>query len=99
MENESELDRYLKEIRRIGNDLDVAVRSAASDMDRLGREALRDAAENAKKGGKEAEQALLRLERELKEGGPNIRKEMEDLQRRMNEAVARVEQEIKRHIK
>lgn len=95
----SELDRYIREMKRIGSDLERAMRSAGSDMDRLGREALNEAAENAKRGGKEAEQALLRLEQELKAGGPNIRKGMDDLQQRMNEVAIRVEQEIKRRIK
>ena len=75
------------------------MRSAASDMDRLGREALQEATENAKRGAKEAEQALLRLESELKKGGPNIRKEMEDLSRRLGETVSRVEQEIGKRLK
>lgn len=95
----SELEKYLREVKRIGSDLDRAMRLAAADMDRLGREALNEAAQNAKLGGKEAEQALLRLEKELKEGGPSIKKEMEDLQRRMSEAATKVEQEIRRHIK
>ena len=94
----SELDKCLREIKRIGADLEKAMRSAASDMDRLGREALNGAVESAKVGGKEAEQALLRLEQELRQGGPNIKKEMEDLQHRMNEAVTRVEREIKKSL-
>jgi len=93
---ESDLDKYVKEIRRIGGDLERALRAAAQDLDRLGREALTEAAMNAKQGGKEAEQALLRLERDLREGGPNIRRGMEELQRRMNEAAAKLEEELKR---
>lgn len=100
MTNEgNELNRYLQEMKRIGKDLDKAMRAAAKDMDRLGRDALKDAENNAKLGAKEAEQALLRLEQDLKDGGPNIKKEMEDLQCRMTEMAARVEQEINRRIK
>jgi hypothetical protein len=95
----SDLDKYLSEIKRIGADLEQAIRKAASDMDRIGRDVLNDTVENARLGGKEAEQALLRLEKELKEGGPHIKKEMDDLQRRMNETASRVEQEIRRRLK
>ncbi len=66
---EGDLERYLRDIRRVGEDLEKAVRAAAKDLDRLGREVLEDTAANAKLGGKEAEEALLRLEKD-QEGGP-----------------------------
>ncbi len=96
---ESDLEKYLREIKRIGSSLDQSMKAAAADMDRLGREALKDATEMAKVGGKEAEQALLRLEQELKEGGPNIRREMDDVQRRLEEVASRLEQDLKRFLK
>jgi len=95
----SELEKYLHEMKRIGSDLEKVMRSAAGDIDRLGRDAVKEATENAKKGGVEAERALRRLEQEWKEGGPTIKKEMEDLQHLMNETVAKVEREIKKYLK
>lgn len=92
----SDLERYMMEIRKVGEDLDKAMRSAARDLDRLGKEVLGDAVHNAKLGGKEAEEALLRLEKDLQEGGPNLRREMDLLLKRMGEAAARVQRELNR---
>ncbi|OPX63732.1 MAG: hypothetical protein A4E30_00583 [Methanomassiliicoccales archaeon PtaB.Bin215] len=95
----SDLERYMQEIRKVGEDLEKALRAAAQDLDRLGREVLGDTVTNAKLGGKEAEEALLRLEKDLQEGGPNLRREMELLLKRLNEAAARVERELDRRDK
>lgn len=92
----SELERYMQEIRQVGENLEKAMRSAAQDLDRLGREVLGDTVSNAKLGGKEAEEALLRLEKDLQEGAPNLRREMELLLKRLGEAAARVERELDR---
>ena len=92
----SDLERYMQEIRQVGEDLEKAMRSAARDLDRLGREVLGDTVTNAKLGGKEAEEAFLRLEKDLQEGAPNLRREMDLLLKRMGEAAARVEKELKR---
>lgn len=92
----SDLERYMREIRQVGEDLEKALRSAAKDLDRLGREVLDDTVNNAKLGGKEAEQALLRLEKDLQEGAPNLRREMDLVLKRMGEAAARVERELNR---
>ena len=92
----SEFERYLLEIRKVREDLEKAMRSAAQDLDRLGREVLSDTVTNARQGGKEAEEALLRLEKDLQEGAPNLRREMDLLLKRMGEAAARVEKELKR---
>ncbi|KAF5030321.1 hypothetical protein DSECCO2_639330 [anaerobic digester metagenome] len=92
----SELERYLKEVRRVGEDLEKAMRAAARDLDRLGRDVLDDTMVNAKKGGKEAEDALLRLEKDLQKGAPDLRREMDLLWKRFNEAAARVESELNR---
>ncbi len=92
----SELERYLQEIRQVGENLEKAMRSAAQDLDRLGREVLGDTVSNAKLGGKEAEEALLRLEKDLQEGAPNLRREMELLLKRLGEAAAKVERELDR---
>lgn len=92
----SDLERYMREIRHVGEDLEKAMRSAARDLDRLGREVLDDTVTNAKQGGREAEEALLRLEKDLQEGAPNLRREMDLLLKRMGEAAARVEKELKR---
>ncbi len=92
----SDLERYMREIRQVGEDLEKAMRSAARDLDRLGREVLDDTVTNAKQGGREAEEALLRLEKDLQEGAPNLRREMDLLLKRMGEAAARVEKELKR---
>lgn len=91
----SDLERYMREIRQVGEDLEKAMRSAAKDLDRLGREVLDDTVNNAKLGGKEAEQALLRLEKDLQEGAPNLRREMDLVLKRMGEAAARVERELR----
>jgi len=96
---ERDIERYMKEIKRVGENLEKAMRAAAKDLDRLGREALGDTVTNAKLGGKEAEEALLRLEKDLQEGGPNLRREMETLVKRMNEAVAKAERELNRQEK
>jgi len=88
------MERYLLEIRKVGEDLEKAMRSAARDLDRLGREVLGDTVTNARQGGKEAEEALLRLEKDLQEGGPNLRREMDLLLKRMNDAALRVEREL-----
>ena len=90
----SEFERYLLEIRKVREDLEKAMRSAAQDLDRLGREVLSDTVTNATQGGKEAEEALLRLEKDLQEGGPNLRREMDLLLKRMNDAALRVEREL-----
>jgi len=90
----SDMERYLLEIRKVGEDLEKAMRSAARDLDRLGREVLGDTVTNARQGGKEAEEALLRLEKDLQEGGPNLRREMDLLLKRMNDAALRVEREL-----
>lgn len=95
----SELERYIQEIRQVGENLEKAFRAAAQDLDRLGREVLGDAVANAKLGGKEAEEALLRLEKDLQEGAPNLRREMDLLLKRLNEAAARVERELDRRNK
>ncbi len=92
----SELERYMQEIRQVGENLEKAMRSAAQDLDRLGREVLGDTVSNAKLGGKEAEEALLRLEKDLQEGAPNLRREMELLLKRLGEAAAKVERELNR---
>jgi len=92
----SDPERYAREIRKVGEDLEKAMRSAARDLDRLGREVLDDTVTNAKLGGKEAEEALLRLEKDLQEGGPNLRREMDLLVKRLGDAAARVERELKR---
>lgn len=92
----SDPKRYVREIRKVGEDLEKAMRSAARDLDRLGREVLDDTVTNAKLGGKETEEALLRLEKDLQEGAPNLRREMELLLKRLGDAAARVEKEIKR---
>ena len=92
----SDLEHYMREIRQVGEDLERAMRSAARDLDRLGREVLDDTVTNAKLGGKEAEQALLRLEKDLQEGAPNLRREMDLLLKRVGEAAARVERELNR---
>ncbi|GEM_PF-1142181 len=92
----SDLERYMLEIRKVGEDLEKAMRAAAQDLERLGRDVLGDTVTNAKQGGKEAEEALLRLEKDLQEGGPNLRRETEILLKRFNEAAARVERELKR---
>jgi len=55
---------------------------------------LGDTVTNARQGGKEAEEALLRLEKDLQEGGPNLRREMDLLLKRMNDAALRVEREL-----
>ena len=96
---EGDLERYLRDIRRVGEDLERAVRTATKDLDRLGREVFDDTAANAKLGGKEAEEALLRLEKDLREGGPNVRREMETFINRLNEAATRVERELERREK
>ncbi|MHC1679680.1 MAG: hypothetical protein AB9860_00295 [Methanomassiliicoccales archaeon] len=96
---QSELERYMLEIRKVGEDLEKAMRSAALDLDRLGREVLGDTVTNAKQGGKEAEEALLRLEKDLQEGAPNLRREMDLLLKRLGDAAARVEQELTRREK
>lgn len=93
---EGDIERHVKEIRRVGENLERAVRTAAQDLDRLGREVLEGTVTNAKLGGREAEEALLRLEKELQEGGPNIRKEMDNVLRRLSDAAARVERELER---
>ncbi|NLX46789.1 MAG: hypothetical protein GXY70_01255 [Euryarchaeota archaeon] len=93
---EGDLERYLREVKRVGEDLERSMRSAALDLERLGREVLDDTVSDAKLGGREAEKALLRLERDLQEGAPNIRREMESLLNWLNEAVARVERELDR---
>lgn len=95
----SELERYMQEIRKVGEDLERAMRASAQDLDRIGREVLGDTVTNAKLGGKEAEEALLRLEKDLQEGGPNLRREMDQLLKRLGEAVARVERELDRREK
>jgi hypothetical protein len=95
----SDLERYIQEIRQVGENLEQAMRSAAQDLDRLGREVLGDAVANAKLGGREAEQALLRLEKDLQKGAPNLRREMDLLLKRLNEAAARVERELARRDK
>ncbi len=95
----SDMERYLLEIRKVGEDLEKAMRSAARDLDRLGREVLGDTVTNARQGGKEAEEALLRLEKDLQEGGPNLRREMDLLLKRMNDAALRVERELDKHEK
>lgn len=95
----SDLERYMQEIRKVGEDLEKAMRSATKDLDRLGREVLGDTVSNAKLGGKEAEEALLRLEKDLQEGGPNLRREMDKLLKRLGEAAARVERELDRREK
>ncbi len=95
----SDLERYMQEIRKVGEDLEKALRAAAQDLDGLGREVLGDTVTNAKLGGKEAEEALLRLEKDLQEGGPNLRREMELLLKRLNEAATRVERELDRRDK
>jgi len=95
----SEFERYLLEIRKVGEDLEKAMRSAARDLDRLGREVLSDTVTNARQGGKEAEEALLRLEKDLQEGGPNLRREMDLLLKRLNDAALRVEHELDRREK
>ncbi len=92
----SDLERYMREIRKVGEDLERAMRAAAQDLDRLGREVLDDTVTNAKLGGKEAEEALLRLEKDLQEGAPNLRREMDLLLKRLSEAAARVERELDR---
>jgi hypothetical protein len=92
----SDLERYMREIRQVGEDLEKAMRSAARDLDRLGREVLGDTVTNARQGGREAEEALLRLEKDLQEGAPNLRREMDLLLKRMGEAAARVEKELNR---
>lgn len=92
----NDLERYMREIRQVGEDLEKAMRSAARDLDRLGREVLDDTVNNAKLGGKEAEQALLRLEKDLQEGAPNLRREMDMVLKRIGEAAARVERELNR---
>ena len=92
----SELERYMQEIRQVGENLEKAMRSAAQDLDRLGREVLGDTVSNAKLGGKEAEEALLRLEKDLQEGAPNLRREMELLLKRLGEAAVKVERELNR---
>jgi hypothetical protein len=96
---QSELERYMQEIRKVGEDLEKAMRTAARDLDRMGREVLGDTMSNAKLGGKEAEEALLRLEKDLQEGAPNLRREMDLLLKRLGDAAARVEQELKRREK
>ena len=96
---DDELDSYLKELRRIGTDLEKAMHVAVRDIDRLGRDALKDATENAKKGGKEAEEALLRLERDLRNGTPSIRREMESVRRHLDETFENIEKEIRRGMK
>ncbi len=95
----SEIERYRLEIRKVGEDLEKAMRSAAQELDRLGKEVLGDTVTNAKQGGKEAEEALLRLEKDLQEGGPNIRREMDLLLKRLGDAAARVEKELNRREK
>jgi len=95
----SELERYMQEIRKVGENLEKAMRAAAQDLDRLGREALGDTVTNAKIGGKEAEEALLRLENDLQQGAPNLRREMDLLLKRLSEAAARVERELDRREK
>ncbi len=92
----SDLERYMQEIRQVGEDLEKAMRSAARDLDRLGREVLGDTVTNAKLGGKEAEEAFLRLEKDLQEGAPNLRREMDLLLKRMGDAADRVEKELNR---
>jgi hypothetical protein len=89
----------MQEIRKVGEDLEKAMRTAARDLDRMGREVLGDTMSNAKLGGKEAEEALLRLEKDLQEGAPNLRREMDLLLKRLGDAAARVEQELKRREK
>ncbi|MHC1710472.1 MAG: hypothetical protein AB9819_08725 [Methanomassiliicoccales archaeon] len=96
---QSELERYRQEIRKVGEDLDKAMRTAAQELDRLGKEVLGDTVTNAKIGGKEAEDALLRLEKDLQQGGPNLRREMDQLLKRLGEAAARVERELDRREK
>jgi len=96
---QSELERYRQEIRKVGEDLDKALRTAAQELDRLGKDVLGDTVTNAKIGGKEAEEALLRLEKDLQQGGPNLRREMDLLLERLGEAAARVERELNRREK
>ncbi len=95
----SEIERYRLEIRKVGEDLEKAMRAAAQELDRLGKEVLGDTVTNAKQGGKEAEEALLRLEKDLQEGGPNLRREMDLLLKRLGDAAARVEKELNRREK
>ncbi|HNU35108.1 MAG TPA: hypothetical protein PKJ15_00785 [Methanomassiliicoccales archaeon] len=92
----SDLEGYMREIRKVGEDLEKAMRAAARDLDRLGKEVLGDTVTNAKLGGKEAEEALLRLEKDLQEGAPNLRREMDLLLKRLSEAAARLERELDR---
>ncbi len=96
---EGDLERLMLDLRRVGEDLEKAMRSAAQDLDRLGKDVLDDTVANAKLGGKEAEEALLRLEKDLREGGPNLRREMELVLKRMGEAAAWVERELSRRQK
>jgi len=96
---QSEIERYMQEIRKVGEDLEKAMHAAAQELDRLGKEALGDTVTNAKLGGKEAEDALLRLEKDLREGGPNLRREMDLLLKRLGDAAARVERELNRREK
>lgn len=96
---QSDLERFRLEIRKVGEDLEKAMRAAAQELDRLGKEVLGDTAANAKLGGKEAEEALLRLEKDLQEGGPNLRREMDQLLKRLGDAAARVEKELDRREK
>lgn len=92
----SDLEHYVLEIRKVGEDLERSMRHAAHDLDRLGKEVLGDTVTKARLGGKEAEEALLRLEKDLQEGGPDLRREMDLLLKRFGEAAARIEQELKR---
>ncbi len=96
---EGDLERLMQDLRRVGEDLEKAMRTAAQDLDRLGKDVLDDTVANAKIGGKEAEDALLRLEQDLREGAPNLRREMDLVLRRMGEAAAWVERELSRRQK